>query len=240
MGREISELCKSDKEISIIAGIDKVDLKSEFPVYNNIKDAKEEPDVVLDFSRPDSLEALLAYSTEKNIPLVLCTTGYSEEQLGAIAKASKQVAIFRSANMSLGINVLNRVLKMVTSVLYEGFDIEIIEKHHNQKVDAPSGTALMLADTIKASIPEEVSYVYGREGIKKREHNEIGIHAIRGGNIAGEHQVIFAGQDEIIELTHIATSRNVFALGALKACKFICGKTPNMYNMDDVLDKLIK
>ncbi len=160
---------------------------------------------------------------------------YATEQIDKINEYSKRIPIFRSANMSIGINVINNVLRNISALLYEDFDIEIIEKHHNQKVDAPSGTALLLGDTIRESIKEETEYKFGRSGISKREEKEIGVHAIRGGSIVGEHEVIFAGNGEIIELKHTALSREVFAVGALKACKFICGKTPGLYSMDHVL-----
>ncbi|NMM64057.1 4-hydroxy-tetrahydrodipicolinate reductase [Clostridium sp. P21] len=235
MGKVISKLAANSTDLSIAAGIDKNTEKTTFPVFSNISLCNVDADVILDFSRPDALEGLLKYSKEKNIAIVLCTTGYSKEQIAQINEASKKIPVFRSANMSIGINVINKVLKNISELLYKDFDIEIIEKHHNQKVDAPSGTALLLGNTIKDSIPEETTFTYGREGISKRNHNEIGIHAIRGGSIVGDHEVIFAGQGEIIELKHTAMSRDVFAIGALKACQFMYGKSTGLYSMDDVV-----
>jgi 4-hydroxy-tetrahydrodipicolinate reductase len=241
MGKAITTSISNFPKLNIIAGVDAYSkIPESYPVFENILKCDIEADVVIDFSRPDSLETIIKFCKEKNLPLVLCTTGFSEEQINIINDSSKSIPIFRSANMSLGINVVNSILKQVSSLLYDSFDIEIIEKHHNQKVDAPSGTALLLADTIKSSILEETKYVNGRDGISKRQNNEIGIHAIRGGNIIGEHSVIFAGQSEIIEIKHEALSRDVFAVGALRASEFIIGKTPGMYNMDDLIIESIK
>jgi len=235
MGKSIKLLSENYPTINIVAGIDLMKYDSGFPIYENIYECKEEIDLILDFSRPDSLPDLLEFAKLKKTPLILCTTGYSQEQILSINSISKVSPIFRSANMSLGINLLNRILKMVSPLLYDNYDIEIIEKHHNQKVDAPSGTALLLADTIKNQLKDNITYVNGREGIHKREHSEIGIHAIRGGSIVGDHEVIFAGQGEIIEFKHSATSREVFATGALKACEFMYKKSPGLYSMDDIL-----
>ncbi len=189
----------------------------------------------MDFSRPDALDSLIEYGKENNIGIVFCTTGYSDEQIKKINDLSKILPIFRSANMSIGINVVNNILKNISSLLYKNFDIEIVEKHHNQKVDSPSGTAILLADTIKDTIPDNIEFVNGREGIKKRVHNEIGIHSIRGGSIVGEHEILFAGQGETIEIKHTAISREVFAIGALKACEFMYKKNAGLYNMDNVI-----
>ena len=241
MGKSITKSITNFPKLNIVAGIDAYSKTLEsYPIFENILKCDIDADVVIDFSRPDSLESIIKFCTEKNLPLVLCTTGFSEEQIDTIKEASESFPIFRSANMSLGINVVNSILKQVSALLYDGFDIEIIEKHHNQKVDAPSGTALLLADTIKASINEDIKYVKGRDGIAKRQHNEIGIHSIRGGNIIGEHSVIFAGQSEIIEIKHEALSRDVFAVGALKASEFIVGKLPGIYDMDDLIIVSIK
>lgn len=240
MGKSISSLSSKFPNLKIAAGIDKYNKQLfDYPVFENLKDCTVSSDVVLDFSRPDLLNDIISFCKAKKTPLVLCTTGYSKEQLELISEASKEIPVFKSANMSIGINVINNILKKVSAALYENFDIEIIEKHHNQKVDAPSGTALLLADTIKDSIPEKVDYVYGRDGSNKRKHSDIGIHAIRGGTIIGEHDVIFAGESEIIELKHEALSRDVFAIGALNACDFISGKLPRIYNMDDVIKSKI-
>jgi 4-hydroxy-tetrahydrodipicolinate reductase len=237
MGKVVSESIKNFPTLSIVAGIDKFNsTATAFPVFSNILDCNVDGNVLLDFSRPDSLQNILEFGKKNKMPLVLCTTGFSEEQLAMISDFSKIIPIFRSANMSLGINVINNILKKVSRMLYDDFDIEIIEKHHNQKVDSPSGTALLLANTIKASIPEDTILVNGREGIAKREHKEIGIHSIRGGGIVGDHEIIFAGLGETIEIKHSAISREVFAIGALKACTFIYGKSPDLYSMEDMIN----
>lgn len=235
MGKVISNIVGNFSNLSIVAGVDKNSEESKYPVFSTISECNISADVVLDFSRPDALEDLLSYVKEKNIGVVLCTTGYTENQIIKINEASKEIAVFRSANMSIGINVVNKVLRDISALLYENFDIEIIEKHHNQKVDAPSGTALLLGNTIREALPEETTYVNGREGDSKRTKKEIGMHAIRGGSIVGEHDVIFAGQGEIIELKHTALSREVFAVGALKACEFMYKREKGLYSMDDVL-----
>lgn len=239
MGRCISSAVSSFPNISIVAGVDKfTSYNSEYEVFKSINDVNVKADVLLDFSRPDSLNELLSYSKNNKIPLILCTTGYSNEDLAVIKESSNEIAIFRSANMSIGINVINNILKKISNMLYSDFDIEIIEKHHNQKVDSPSGTALLLGDTIRSSIKEETEYVYGRQGIGKRQHKDIAVHAVRGGSIVGEHEVLFAGQGELIELKHTALSRDVFAIGALKACNFMFDKKSGLYDMNDVIESL--
>lgn len=235
MGKIIDEVAKKNSNLIIAAGVDSNKSNNSYPVYEKVHKCKEEIDVILDFSRPSALNDLIDFASINKTPLVLCTTGFSKEQLELIKIASSKIPVFRSANMSIGINVVNNILKNISELLYSDFDIEIIEKHHNEKVDAPSGTALMLGNTIKESISEETVFVKGRDGIAKRNHKEIGIHSIRGGSIVGEHQVIFAGQGEIIEIKHSAISRDVFAVGALKACEFVFGKEPAMYSMDDML-----
>lgn len=235
MGKVICNAVLNFPNLVIAAGVDRATDFDKFPVYSSPEKCETEVDVILDFSRPDALDGLLSMAKEKNLPVIFCTTGYSEEQLTKIKEASMELPVFRSANMSIGINVVNNVLRNISAFLYNNYDIEIIEKHHNQKVDAPSGTALLLADTIKAAIPEETMYNFGRDGIAKREHKEIGIHAIRGGNIVGDHEVIFAGAGEVIEIKHSAISREVFAVGALKACEYMYGKGSGLYNMDDVI-----
>lgn len=239
MGNSISVLSKNYNNLKIAAGVDKFGKTSDYPVYSNIYECNDEIDVILDFSRPDSLDSLLDFAKQKNIPVVICTTGLTSEQLDKINEYSKILPIFRSANMSLGVNIVNNILKKVSALLYNNYDIEIIEKHHNQKVDSPSGTALLLANTIKNAIQEETNFIYGREGIGKREHKNIGIHAVRGGSIVGDHEVIFAGQGETIEINHYAVSRDVFAAGALKACEFMAGKHNGLYSMDNVLENSI-
>ncbi len=235
MGKVICNAILNFPNLEIGAGIDKNTEYGKFPVYCSPDKCETEVDVILDFSRPDALDGLLALAKDKKTPVIFCTTGYNEEQLMKIKEASAEIPVFRSANMSIGINVVNNVLKNISAFLYNNYDIEIIEKHHNQKVDAPSGTAILLADTIKGAIPEETEYNFGRHGMSKRNHKEIGIHAIRGGNIVGDHEVIFAGAGEVIEIKHSAISREVFAVGALKACEYMCGKAPGLYNMDDVI-----
>ena len=194
------------------------------------------PDVIIDFSNPAVLDDMLGFAAKNSVPCVICTTGYSQEQIDKIKEASKKIAIFYSGNMSLGINLLIELSKQAARVLGDGFDIEIVEKHHNQKIDAPSGTALMLADGISQTLSEEPQYVYDRHAYrKKRSKNEIGIHAVRGGTIVGEHEVIFAGHDEVVTLTHQAQSKEVFAVGAVNAAVFLAGQKSGMYNMGDML-----
>ncbi|MGK0467924.1 4-hydroxy-tetrahydrodipicolinate reductase [Clostridium sp.] len=236
MGKFISEMAKSSTTILVVAGVDKNSSNLNYPCYNNINDCKDDIDVILDFSRPEALDSLCKYSKDKNIPIVFCTTGYTDEDLSKINSLSNEIAVFHSSSMSIGINIVNNILKSISNMLYKDFDIEIIEKHHNQKVDAPSGTALLLANTIKDSIEEETHFVNGRDGISKRDSKEIGIHAIRGGNIIGDHEIIFAGKGECIEIKHTAISREVFAVGALKACEYIYKKDTGLYNMDDVVN----
>ncbi|MBA5851216.1 4-hydroxy-tetrahydrodipicolinate reductase [Clostridium sp. cel8] len=235
MGKVISNLAKDSTDVTIVAGVDRKVSPNDYPVFSSIEDCDIPSDVILDFSRPDSLSSLIKYAKEKKLGLVLCTTGYSDDQIKEIEAASHEIPLFRSANMSIGINVINGILKNISSYLYKNFDIEVVEAHHNQKVDSPSGTALMLADSIKESIDDDIEFVNGRNGIKKRSKNEIGIHSIRGGSIVGEHSIIFAGQGETIEIKHTAISREVFAVGALKACEFMYKKEAGMYSMDDVI-----
>lgn len=236
MGHMISSVAKASRAIKIEAGVDmKTDMTFGYPVYDSIFKINETIDVILDFSRPSSLDSISKYAIDNSIPVVFCTTGYSEDQVAHIKNLQNSIPVFFSANMSIGINIINNILKSISNKLYKDFDIEIIEKHHNQKVDAPSGTALLLANTIKDSIDEDTTFTRGRDGISKREHKEIGIHAIRGGNIVGDHEVIFAGMGEVIEIKHSAISRDVFALGALKACEFVHDKSKGLYSMDDVV-----
>ena len=236
MGKMVIESAKNFDDIEIVAGIDKFPSETSFPIFKNVHDVNIDYDVLLDFSRADALSNLLELTEKTKKPLVLCSTGYSKEDLDLINEKSKTLPLFKSANMSLGINLINSLLRKVTPLLYGNYDIEIIEKHHNQKLDSPSGTALLLADTIKDAISEETHYVHGRDGHKKREKNEIGIHAVRGGSIVGDHDVIFAGTGEVIELSHKAISRDVFAIGALKACEYMSTvSAPGLYDMDDVL-----
>ena len=238
MGQSITAICKEDKDIEIVAGIDLFDgIKNDYPVFTSIDACDVDADVIIDFSHAKAVDALLAYSAEKNIPVVLCTTGLSEEQLSEVDKTAGKVAVLRSANMSLGINTLMELLKKAALVFAPaGFDMEIVEKHHNQKLDAPSGTALALADSMNEALDNAYSYKYDRSKERvKRDPHEIGISAVRGGNIVGEHEVLFCGQDEVIEFKHTAYSKAVFAKGAVEAAKFLAGKPAGHYDMADVI-----
>jgi len=238
MGQMITGLVKEDPEITIAAGVDKFpEPQNPYPVFDSIGKCDVRADVVIDFSTAAALEEVLAYCVEKQVPAVLCSTGYSEEQLGKIAEASEKTAILKSANMSMGINLLLKLLKDAAKVLSPaGYDIELVERHHNQKLDAPSGTALALADSINDAMGGQYEYVYDRSQVRrKREKKEMGISAVRGGTIVGEHEVIFAGVDEVIEFKHTAFSRSVFGKGAVEAAKFLAGKPAGMYDMSDVI-----
>ncbi len=238
MGQVITGICKEDPQVEIVAGVDLYDgIANDYPVFSNINLCDVPADVIIDFANAKAVDALLDYSVKKQIPVVLCTTGLSDEQLGEVQAASTKVAVLKSANMSLGINTLMDVLKKATAVLADaGFDIEIVEKHHNQKLDAPSGTALALADSMNEVLNNEYAYKYDRTAErKKREKKEIGIQAVRGGSIVGEHEVIFAGQDEVITFTHTAYSRAIFGKGAVEAAKFMDGKPAGFYDMSDVI-----
>lgn len=237
MGRVITELAASDSEIKIVAGVDKNPVQvGEYPVYGSLSECPK-ADVVIDFSTAKAVDGLLAYCEETKTAVVLCTTGLSDEQLLNVKKLGETAAVLRSANMSVGINLLFKVLKEVAPTLAAaGFDIEIVEKHHNRKIDAPSGTAIALADAINESMDNAYHYKYDRHSTReKREKTEIGIQAVRGGTIVGEHDVIFAGQDEVITFQHTAYSRAIFANGAIQAAKFLKGKGPGMYSMADVI-----
>ena len=238
MGQIITGLAAADEEIEIVAGIDAFDEgKNAYPVFSDISKCDIEADAVIDFSTAAAVDGLLDYCIEKKLPCVLCTTGLSEEQLAKVKDASAKVAVLKSANMSLGINMLLKVLKEAASILSPaGFDIEIVEKHHNQKLDAPSGTALALADSMKEELEDGYEYVYDRSTKReKRGQKEIGISAVRGGTIVGDHDVIFAGADEVITFSHRAYSRAVFGKGAIQSAKFLAGKPAGMYDMSDVI-----
>ncbi len=239
MGRAIEEMCKANDKFTIVAGLDvNLGVPHEFPVVGSADELSCSADALIDFSHHSAAKSLCEYAVRTGTPVIFCTTGYTDEELELIKKTSKKVAVFRSGNMSLGINLLIELSKKASEIL-EGFDIEIIEQHHNQKLDAPSGTALMIADGIK-SVREDSEYVYDRTKVRqKRASNEIGIHSVRGGSIVGEHEVIFAGRNENVTLRHSALSREVFADGALKAAEFIKGKGAGMYNMSNVLEGLI-
>ena len=238
MGRMLTEIISQKDGVEVVAGVDKFPPQNaQYPVFESF-DACDVPcDAIIDFSHPSVLTSLLDYCVKKNIPTVLCTTGISDAQMAEIKTASEKVALFKSANMSLGVNLVTRLLKQAAQFL-DGFDIEIIEKHHNKKRDAPSGTALMLADSINEAFEFKKEYKHGRHGADaKRQKNEIGIHAVRGGTIVGEHQVHFIGSDEVIEITHTAQSKKVFAEGAIRAAQYLVGKPAGIYDMQDMLEK---
>ena len=238
MGKKVYETASLDSGVKAVCGVDLNENFScpDYPVYGAITEVKEKVDVVIDFSSPAALNNILDYCKTNKIPAVLCATGYTEEQIEKIKSTSKDVALFRSGNMSLGVNLLIDLVKKAAATL-SGFDVEIIEKHHNQKVDAPSGTALMLANAAK-EVLDNAKFVCGREGIVgKRQANEIGIHAVRGGTIVGEHDVIFAGNNETITLSHQATDRSVFANGAIAAAKYLSTKKVGLYDMSDVINQ---
>jgi len=237
MGKNISEIVAADEDAKIVAGVDISEEIRDYPVYKKIGDVKEEADVVIDFSTPKVLDEILSFAVEKQIPTVLCTTGYSAEQIEQINQAANKVALLRSANMSLGINIMIKVMETVAKTLADaGFDIEIVEKHHNQKLDAPSGTALALADAINRELDNDYAYKYDRSTLReKRPKKEIGISAVRGGTIVGEHEVIFAGTDEVIEFKHTAYSKAIFGKGAVQAAKFLKGKNAGLYSMKNVI-----
>ena len=239
MGNIISELSEKDEKIEIVAGIDPTGKgRFGYPVFYSISDCDVEADVVIDFSNASAVPELLAYCIDKQLPCVLCTTGLSAELTKEVAEASRKVAILKSANMSLGINLLMKLLKEASLVLGNtGFDIEIVEKHHNQKLDAPSGTAIALADSMNEEFDGAYEYIFDRSQRRaKRDSKEMGISAVRGGSIVGEHDVIFAGPDEVITFSHTAYSRAVFGKGAVEAAKFLAGKPAGMYGMSDVIN----
>ncbi|MBU9727609.1 4-hydroxy-tetrahydrodipicolinate reductase [Diplocloster modestus] len=239
MGQVITGLMRGDAEAQIAAGVDPfTGTANDYPVFANIEDCDVKADVIIDFASAKAVDALLDYSVDRQIPVVLCTTGLSEEQLEKVKAASEKVAILKSANMSMGINILLKLIQEAARVLAPaGFDMEIVEKHHNQKVDAPSGTALALADALREALPDEYTYVYDRsQKREKRDSHEIGIQAVRGGSIVGEHEVIFAGTDEVITFEHTAYSKAIFGKGAVQAAKFLAGKPAGMYNMSHVIE----
>ena len=238
MGENLLELLSSDGA-EVVCGVDiRSSDKVCVPVYKSFEDIRESADAVIDFSSPAVLKDEMEWAVKHNIPVVLATTGYSADQLAYIDGCAKKIPVFKTANFSLGVNLLVKLVKKAAEALGENFDIEIIEKHHNKKADAPSGTALMLADGANSAFENKKEYLNGREGIVGKRGKEIGIHAVRGGTIVGEHEVIFAGEDEIISLSHSARSKKVFAAGAIKAAKWIVGKPAGKYDMTDVLQNL--
>ena len=238
MGQVISGIVEKDPDAEIVAGIDIADQgKNSYPVFTDIDTCQVEADAIIDFSSAKATDKLLEYSAARQIPVVLCSTGLSEEQLAKVEETSKKVAVLKSANMSLGINTLLKLVQDAAKVLAPaGFDMEIVEKHHRLKVDAPSGTALALADSINEAMDNKYHYVYDRsQKREKRDDKEIGISAVRGGTIVGEHEIIFAGQDEVIEFKHTAYSKAIFGKGAVEAAKFLAGKPAGRYDMSDVI-----
>ena len=235
MGQVLTKCVADDEELELVAGISpKHHDVDGFNTYSSFADVKEDYDVVIDVSNPLALDGILEYCLKTKTPVVLATTGYNDEEMEKIHEAAKQIPVFLSFNMSLGVNILLKLVKEAAKNL-ANFDIEIIEKHHNKKVDSPSGTAVMIANAVK-EIREQSEFIYGRHGrTGKRQQNEVGIHAVRGGTIVGEHSAIFAGNDEILEINHSARSKNVFAEGAIAAAKYLVNQEPGFYNMDDML-----
>ena len=238
MGRVITGLMSEDEGIRIVAVVDAYTaVPNEYPVFDSIEKCDVEADVVIDFSNASAVDGLLSYCRARKLPVVLCTTGLSEAQLAEVEDAAKETAVLKSANMSLGINLLLKLLQDAAKVLGPaGYDIELVERHHNQKVDAPSGTAIALADSVNEALDHQYTYVYDRSQVRqKRDKKEIGISAVRGGTIVGDHEVIFAGTDEVIEFRHTAYSKSVFGKGAVEAAKFLAGKPAGRYDMSDVI-----
>lgn len=238
MGRAINEICLDSSDVKIVAGCDLSDNTNglDFPVFKALKDCDVDFDVIIDFSNSKCIPALFEFACEKGKAVVCCTTGLSESDMEILNNASKVIPVFKSANMSLGMNIMVELCKKATKLLYPDYDIEIVEAHHNKKLDAPSGTALMIADAIKSQIDNEIEYVYDRSDVRKmREKKEIGISAIRGGNIVGEHEAMFIGPEEILKISHSAQTRIVFARGSVAAARFIFDKAPGRYDMTDMI-----
>lgn len=243
MGQVVTRMCQQRTDMEVVAGFDpNAEKRDLFPVYAAPLEYIGSADVIIDFSNATGLESLLDYALQRQIPLVICTTGHSPEQLKLLSDAAVSLPVFKSGNMSVGINLLLILAKKAAAVLGENFDVEIVERHHRMKVDAPSGTALMLADAVAAGLPHESNYIYERQSVRQpRASRELGISSIRGGTIVGEHEVIFAGTDEVVELKHTATSREVFANGAVTAAAWIARiQTPGMYDMQDVLAEILQ
>ncbi len=235
MGKVLTKCANEDSELEIVCGASKDDLDVPFKTYHKMSEVEELADVIIDFSHHSTIEDTLSYAIKTKTPIVIATTGFNDEELTKIKKASNIIPIFHSSNMSLGVNVLIKLVKEAAKAL-NGFDIEIIEKHHNKKLDAPSGTAVMIANGVKEVLPDS-EYIYGRHGRSdKRSSNEIGIHAIRGGTIVGEHTTIFAGHDEVVEIKHSAQSKDIFAKGAIAAAKFLVKQEAGYYNMNNMLN----
>ncbi len=241
MGHAVLSAVSEEPKTTVIAGVDVSPDTSFVPLYHGIDEVAKDigADVIVDFSHHTAIEGILNYAKEAGCAVIICTTGHTDEELKLITEASKEIPVFRSGNMSLGINLLTALVRKAASVL-DGFDIEIIEKHHNQKLDAPSGTAIMLANSAAEGTSYTPEYVYDRHTVRrKRGNNEIGIHSVRGGSIVGEHEVLFAGTNETVTLSHSAASREVFAVGAVHAAIFMKGKAAGLYSMKDVIDSMI-
>ena len=240
MGRVIADIISTRSDCSVCAGVDIVaEQYSDFPVYKNVNELTSKPDVIIDFSHPSALDSLLDYCKINNVPVGVATTGYTDDQIKQIKAAAEQIPVFFTFNMSLGINLLVDLAKRATKVLGDQFDIEIVEKHHNLKKDAPSGTAIMIAEAINEELDNKMHYVYDRHSVRKpREKTEIGMHSIRGGTIVGEHDIIFAGRDEVLTLSHSAGSKQVFAVGSVNAAVFLSGCEKGLYQMSDLLSEV--
>ena len=241
MGRAVADAAKNDERVSIIAGVDIAPMQAEFPIYSGIGEVAGDigADVIVDFSHHSAIKGIISYAKKANCAAVICTTGHTDEELKIIEEASKAIPVFRSGNMSLGINLLVALVRNAAEVL-EGYDIEIIEKHHNQKLDAPSGTALMLANAAAEGVSYTPTLTYDRHSVRrKRDKTEIGMHSVRGGSIVGEHDVLFAGPNETVTLSHSASSRDAFSLGAIKAAIFMKGRSAGFYDMQDVIKDII-
>ena len=240
MGHNVAAMLALREDMRIVAGVDvRPEQYADFPVYADIREFTGEADAVVDFTIASALDETLAYCVKRGIKLIVATTGHTEAQMEALCEASKTIAVFKSANMSLGVALLADLVRRACRVLGDGYDVEVIEKHHNQKLDAPSGTALMLADAAAEALPYDAEYQYNRHDVRRvRPKNEIGIHSIRGGTIVGEHEVLFAGPDEVISLTHTAQSRALFAAGTVRAVLFLADKETGFYNMDDLVRSL--
>lgn len=236
MGGFVADAVKANDNMQIACGVDKINCGQSFPVFKSFKDISCDADLIIDFSNPAVLDDMLDFALAKKMPVVIATTGYNEAQTEKIKEAAKQIPIFFTFNMSLGVNLICSLAKKAATILGDNFDIEIVEKHHNQKLDAPSGTAIMLANSVNEVFGDTKNYEYDRHSKRqKRTKNEIGIHSVRGGTIVGEHDVIFAGHDEVITISHSAQSREVFATGAVKAADFLFGKPAGLYNMNDIM-----
>lgn len=238
MGKNLTDLA-AERGTEIVCGVDISPSPMPYPVYRDFGSVAEEADVAVDFSSRDCLAPLLAYCIPRRLPAVLCATGYTREDEETIGKASEKIPVFKTGNLSIGVNLLQILAKKAAQILGEDFDAEIVERHHNQKKDAPSGTALMLAESVKEGFGADKNYIFGRKGlVGARGKSEIGIHAVRGGNIVGEHEVMFAGEDEIVTISHSARSRKVFASGALRAAEWLIGRSAGLYGMNDLLGNI--